>query len=653
MSEDTPAAPGQIEVGSRLAGYRCEEKIGHGGMAVVYRAYDDHLDRRVALKVLAPELARDEVFRARFIQESRIAAATEHPNIIPVFNAGEADGVLYIAMRYVPDGDVRSLIDRIGPLPVARACALIAQAASALDAAHARGLVHRDVKPTNMLLEVSNRSSRPDHLYLSDFGLAKPQSAATGLTMTGQFFGTVDYVAPEQIQGQPLDGRADQYALACATFEMLCGIPPFKRETGMAVISAHISDPPPSLAARRPELPPAVDQVIAKALSKSPADRYERCMDFAEALLAAYRSGLPGPGQAAAGTPHPPTQVAMPVAPVTVADAGAAGPGNPGTRAVFPAPATPPGAGAPLDPGPPTDTRAAAGTGGPGGGPGMGGPGGGPGMGGHGGGPGMGGAAGMGAAAAMGAAAGPGAPQGSSVDPSIVPGFQAAQPPPPSGWPPAGEQPTAMQPGSPTAGPWGGQQWPPPDQEQWSPSGQEQWPGQNGWSTPPRRRRSRTAVVVGVLAGLVAVFLVAAGVSYFVLRGNGTPASGPSPAITQTVTASPSTATSPATPSTTANTPPPAGGPAATVQAYYKAINDHRYARAWRLGGKNTGSTYSDFVAGYAGTAQDTVTIQSVNGNTVTATLSAQQTDGTIKTYQGTYVVTNGVITQFNVQQTG
>ena len=195
MSEELPL-PGRLAPGSQLAGYRTEEEIGRGGMAVVYRAHDDHLDRRVALKVLAPDLARDEVFRTRFIQESRIAAATEHPNIIPVFSAGEADGVLYIAMRYIADGDVRTLIDRVGPLPAARACALIAQAASALDAATARGLVHRDVKPTNLLLEISARTSRPDHLYLSDFGLAKPSAAATGLTATGQFFGTVDYVAP-------------------------------------------------------------------------------------------------------------------------------------------------------------------------------------------------------------------------------------------------------------------------------------------------------------------------------------------------------------------------------------------------------------------------------------------------------------------------
>jgi serine/threonine protein kinase len=338
MSEELPTVRGRLTPGAMLEGYRCEEEIGRGGMAVVYRAYDDHLDRRVALKVLAPELARDEVFRARFTQESRIAAATEHPHIIPVFAAGEADGMLYIAMRYVPDGDVRALIDRVGPLPAARACALIAQAASALDAAHARGLVHRDVKPTNMLLEISTDSSQPDHLYLSDFGLAKPSAAASGLTMTGQFFGTVDYVAPEQIQGQPLDGRADQYALACTSFEMLSGQPPFKRENGMAVISAQLSEPPPSLTALRPDLPAAVDRVIAKAMAKSRSDRYERCFDFAEALTAACRPGAAGRGPAVAGVPHPPTQLATPPAPATVAGPGAAS-SPPAAGPAYPPPA--------------------------------------------------------------------------------------------------------------------------------------------------------------------------------------------------------------------------------------------------------------------------------------------------------------------------
>src|SRR5215470_2111025 len=331
MREELPPLPGRLAPGAKLAGYRIGEEIGRGGMAVVYRAHDDHLDRRVALKVLAPGLARDEVFRARFVQESRIAAATEHPNIIPVYDAGEADGVLYIAMRYCADGDVRTLIDRVGPLPPARACALIAQAASALDAAHARGLVHRDVKPTNMLLEISPRTSRPDHLYLSDFGLAKPSSAAAGLTATGQFFGTVDYIAPEQVNSQPLDGRTDQYALACASFEMLSGSPPFTRANEMAVISAQLSEPPPSLSARQPGVPAAADQVIAKALAKSPADRYGRCLDFAEALLAACRPGAAdapaaGAQPSPAGIPYPPTQLAVPPAPAGVADTG--GPGT-------------------------------------------------------------------------------------------------------------------------------------------------------------------------------------------------------------------------------------------------------------------------------------------------------------------------------------
>ena len=176
------------------------------------------------------------------------------------------------------------------------------------------------------------RTSRPDHLYLSDFGLAKPSAAATGLTATGQFFGTVDYVAPEQIQGEPLDGRTDQYALACAAFEMLSGSPPFQRENGMAVISAQLSEPPPSLSARRPGLPAAADRVIAKALAKSPADRYERCLDFAEALLAACRPKATGAGAGLAGVPYPPTQAAMPVTPATVADAGRPGPAQPRLR---------------------------------------------------------------------------------------------------------------------------------------------------------------------------------------------------------------------------------------------------------------------------------------------------------------------------------
>ena len=568
MSEELPPPPGRLAPGSLLAGYRVEDEIGRGGMAVVYRAYDDHLDRRVALKVLAPELARDEVFRARFIQESRIAAATEHPNIIPVFSAGEADGVLYIAMRYVPGGDVRTLIDRVGPLPPARACALIAQAASALDAAHARGLVHRDVKPTNMLLEISPRTSRPDHLYLSDFGLAKPSAAATGLTATGQFFGTVDYVAPEQIQGEPLDGRTDQYALACTAFEMLSGSPPFRRENMMAVISAQLSEPPPPLSARVPGLPAAADQVIARALAKSPADRYERCLDFAEALLAACLPGATG-----AGVPYSPTRAAMPAAPATAADAGASGP------------ASAPSAGAGYLPGGGTYPPAGAGY-----------------------------------------------PATGAGHPATGAGFP---PPPPAGFPP---QPP-LRTGLPAE--------PDPATLQWS--GQPD-PGHRDDRVGRDRRRSRGAFTAGLVAVLLVLFVAAAGVTYLVLHrgpgagpaaaGSGAPAGSSAPSVPA------SSSALPAPPS-----PPPPGVLAATVRAYYAAINNHRYARAWRLGGRNTGETYRAFVSGFGTTAHDTVTIQSVSGDVVAAQLAAQQTDGTVKTYRGSYTVAGGVITHFNVEQ--
>jgi WD40 repeat protein len=273
-------------LGARLGQYRLERRLGGGGMAVVYLARDDRLDRPVALKVLAPVLAEDEAFRKRFIRESRAAAAVEDPHIIPVFEAGEVGGMLYIAMRYVPGGDVRSMVRRDGPLPPGRAAAVIAQVASALDAAHAAGLVHRDVKPANML--VDRRSNRSDHVYLADFGLSKRRlTASAGLTGTGQFVGTLDYSAPEQIRGLPADGRTDQYALACAAFELLTGAPPFHNEEATAVMYAHLSEPPPPVTSRRAGLPPAVDQVVARALAKVPADRYASCQEFAEALLQA------------------------------------------------------------------------------------------------------------------------------------------------------------------------------------------------------------------------------------------------------------------------------------------------------------------------------------------------------------------------------
>jgi len=308
---------GSLGAGARLGGYRVERQLGRGGMAAVYLARDERLDRLVALKVLAPALAADQGFRTRFIRESRAAAAVDDPHIIPVFDAGDAGGVLYIAMRYVPGGDVGTIVRREGPLSPGRAAAVIGQVAAALDAAHAAGLVHRDVKPANMLADV--RPGRADHVYLADFGLTrKTLAASAGLTGTGQFLGTLDYVAPEQIQGRPADGRTDQYGLACAAFELLAGAPPFRREDAAAVMYAHLSDPPPPVTSRRAGLPPGIDPVLARALAKAPASRYSSCQEFAEALLRALGTAPPrihpsAPDEPAGHEPapdYPPAQAA-------------------------------------------------------------------------------------------------------------------------------------------------------------------------------------------------------------------------------------------------------------------------------------------------------------------------------------------------------
>ena len=293
----------------QIASYEMVEELGRGGMAVVYRARDVRLGRWVALKVLGEDLARDEAFRRRFIRESRAAAAVDHPNIIPIFDAGEANGVLFIAMRYVGGQDVHSLLNRTGPLPSARATGIVAQVASALDAAHACGLVHRDVKPANMLLDGLAEDGSEDHVYLSDFGISKTSQATTNLTLTGQVLGTLNYLAPEQIEGRGVDGRADAYSLACAAFEMLAGVPPFRREQSLAVMWAQLSAPPPPLTSMRRDLPPAVDQVMARGLAKPPEDRYPSCRAFAAALQEACgvsAGELAAPARAAQGLVPPP-----------------------------------------------------------------------------------------------------------------------------------------------------------------------------------------------------------------------------------------------------------------------------------------------------------------------------------------------------------
>ena len=304
MSEDFPALAG-FRAGTLVAGYRLEAQVGAGGMAVVFRARDERLGRLVALKILAPSLALDSAFRRRFIAESRAAAVVDDPYIIPVYEAGEADGVLFIAMRFVRGGDLRGVLEREGALAPFRAAEFISPVASALDAAHRAGLVHRDVKPANILVDA--RDDRPDHVYLSDFGVSKGAMSSVSLTGTGQFLGTPDYSAPEQIQGLAVDGRTDQYALACVAYQLLTGAAPFERDQGLAVLLAHLSAPPPSLASRRPDLSAAADQVLSRGLAKEPEKRFASCRDFAEALrealgLARYHSRSPAPG-------HPQTQV--------------------------------------------------------------------------------------------------------------------------------------------------------------------------------------------------------------------------------------------------------------------------------------------------------------------------------------------------------
>ncbi|MBV8998178.1 MAG: protein kinase [Solirubrobacterales bacterium] len=265
-----------LSVGSELLGYRVEAVLGRGGMSVVYLAEDLRLRRRVAVKLLAPALAEDEAFRKRFLEESELAASLDHPNVVPIYAAGEADGQLFIAMRYVEGSDLKELL-RAGPLSADRAVEVCGQVAEALDFAHERGLVHRDVKPSNVLLDGRG------HVYLADFGLTKrlaePRAVEPGL------FGTIDYVAPEQIRGEEVDGWADLYSLGCLLFECLTGEPPFRRATDAAALFAHLQE--------EPSAPPGLEEVIAKALAKEPEDRYGTCTELVEDTREALRLGEP------------------------------------------------------------------------------------------------------------------------------------------------------------------------------------------------------------------------------------------------------------------------------------------------------------------------------------------------------------------------
>ena len=280
----------EVSIGSVFAGYRIEGVAGEGGMGRVYRATQVGLDRPVALKLIVPELAEDAGFRARFERESYLAASIDHPNVIPVYEAGEADGRLFIAMRWVEGIDLRSLIASEGRLDPSRVVAIVAQIGAALDAAHSGGLVHRDVKPANVMLTATHGE---EHAYLTDFGLTKKTASTTALTRTGHFVGTPDYMPPEQIRGERADARADVYALGCLLFHAVAGRTPYDRDSEVAKIYAHLHDPPPSVVETVPGAPVGLDAVIRRALAKEADQRYPSAGDLGRAARAALTGGDP------------------------------------------------------------------------------------------------------------------------------------------------------------------------------------------------------------------------------------------------------------------------------------------------------------------------------------------------------------------------
>jgi serine/threonine-protein kinase len=327
-----------LEAGSVFGRYRIERLVGRGGFGAVYLAEDTnpHLLRKVALKVLDPELAADANFRDRFLRESLLAIELEqHPSLVPVYDAGEQDGTLYIAMRFIDGTDLASAL-RAGPIGPERTAAMISQVGGALDVAHAAGVVHRDVKPANILL--SNDLKRA---YLADFGLTKRVGTESVLTRAGQFLGTLHYASPEQIEGKPVDGRTDQYALGCVMYECLTGHPPFAGELN-AMISAHLTKPLPSVRESDQTVPAAIDAVLARATQKNPADRFPTCGEFAAATTRALSPSGDTVGDGGVLTPPPP-----PSAPASATVvAGTPVPSSPS------APLTPPPPGAPVTPAP-------------------------------------------------------------------------------------------------------------------------------------------------------------------------------------------------------------------------------------------------------------------------------------------------------------
>lgn len=290
-NDDREGTSPYLPAGTLLGRYRIVRLLDQGGMAVVYEATDERLGRVVALKVMTGHDGDQTDFRERFLRESRFAASLDHPNIIPIYEAGEDSGRLFIAMRYVRGRNLAEILHRTGPLPVNRVLSILEPIAEALDLAHQSGLVHRDVKPANILL-ASGRDDDHDHPYLSDFGVTKRAAALTRLTATGYVVGTMAYVAPEQIRGEPLDARTDLYAFGCVVYESLTGVPPFVRDDQAALLWAHLSQEPGRVSGHRPELAP-LDAVVARALAKAPGDRYQTGQEFMAAIRTAIADMTP------------------------------------------------------------------------------------------------------------------------------------------------------------------------------------------------------------------------------------------------------------------------------------------------------------------------------------------------------------------------
>ena len=336
------------EIGDEFAGYSIERLLGRGGMGVVYLAEHIRLRQRRALKLLPPDLAHNDDFRQRFERESRLAASLEHPNIVTVFDAGEQEGLLYIAMRYIDGRDLKELLRVNGPLDPARALALLDPIAGALDDAHRRGLVHRDVKSQNILVSESSELRPGESAYLTDFGLTKHYDSTSGMTQTGTMVGTLDYMAPEQLRAGDVDARADVYSLTCVLFECLTGVVPYAKESFTATIIGHLHEDIPRLTDHRPGLAADLDAVVAEGMAKERAGRFESC----GRLISAARAALGGPVTTSptetigAGAPAAPTpgETVRPIPNPDIAPAGAH---------------VEPVAWQPPSPGPPAPTRAA------------------------------------------------------------------------------------------------------------------------------------------------------------------------------------------------------------------------------------------------------------------------------------------------------